>query len=148
MYACANEIASSGGGLVFSISPAKKQPNKKNEDEDENILTLAPFTKPPKINFGKLKENESVQRNVLLINPQDFDLELNISNNELNINNIHVTVPKGQNLNLKICWQPEKAGNYKFAILFEVTNSARLKFLVHAFGICFKPEEKSQSANP
>ncbi|CAF0864329.1 unnamed protein product [Brachionus calyciflorus] len=136
-------------GLVFSISPVKKQPKKKNqEEEEENILTLAPFTKPPKINFGQLKINESVERAVLLINPQQFDLDLVVTNNELNINNIQLKIEKGRNVNLKIVWTPEKPGNYKFAILFEVTNSARLKFLVHAFGICIKPEEKKPIRKP
>lgn len=137
-----SELASNSSGLVFSISPAKKQVKKKDDDDDENILTLAPFTKPPKINFGQLKENDTVQRSVLIINPQEFDLDLNVTNNDLNINNISLTIDKGQDLNLKITWNPDKAGNYKFGILFEVTNSARLKFLVHAFGICIKPEDK------
>lgn len=136
-------------GLVFSISPVKKQPkSKKEEDDEENILTLAPFTKPPKINFGQLKINESVIRSVLLINPQNFDLDLVVSNNELNINNIELKIEKGKNVNLKITWRPEKPGNFKFAILFEVTNSARLKFLVHAFGVCIKPEEKKPIRRP
>ncbi|RNA10121.1 abnormal spindle-like microcephaly-associated -like protein, partial [Brachionus plicatilis] len=136
-------------GLVFSISPAKKQPKSKKDDEDEeNILTLAPFTKPPKINFGQLKINESVQRSVLIINPQQFDLDLIVTNNELNINNIQLKIEKLKNVNLKITWCPEKPGNHKFAILFEVTNSARLKFLVHAFGVCIKPEEKKPIRKP
>lgn len=136
-------------GLVFSISPVKKQPkSKKDEEEEENILTLAPFTKPPKINFGQLKINDSVERSVLLINPQQFDLDLVVTNNELNINNIQLKIEKGKNINLKITWRPEKPGNFKFAILFEVTNSARLKFLVHAFGVCVKPEEKKPIRKP
>ena len=136
-------------GLVFSISPVKKQPkSKKDEEDEENILTLAPFTKPPKINFGQLKINDSVERSVLLINPQQFDLDLVVTNNELNINNIQLKIEKGKNINLKITWRPEKPGNFKFAILFEVTNSARLKFLVHAFGVCVKPEEKKPIRKP
>lgn len=139
----ANAVASTHG-LVFSISPCKKAPKKKdpNEDNEEYILTLAPFTKPPKINFGQVKLNETVERNLLIINPQQFQLELNVTNTELNIDNIRLTLEKGQNINLKIKWQPVKPDNYKYSILFEVLNSARLKFLVHAFGVCIKPEVK------
>ena len=47
-----------------------------------------------------------------------------------------------ENVYFKIKWQPEKPNNYKYSIMFEVTNSARLKFLVHAFGVCIAPVQK------
>lgn len=139
MSATAAEVLSS---LGFSISPPKKQPKKKGEEEEEYLLTLAPFTKAPKINFGELKVENTVEKNLLIINPQEFRVELNIKNNELNIDNFQLALEKGENVNLKLKWTPVKPGNYKFAISFEVLHSARLKFLVHAFGTCIKPEVK------
>jgi hypothetical protein len=69
-------IASSYG-LEFSLSPAKPKPKSKNpedEDEDDYSLTLAPFTKAPKISFGSVKANTLVERNLLIINPQQFEV--------------------------------------------------------------------------
>lgn len=66
-------IASSYG-LAFSISPAKPKKSKANEDDDDYVLTLAPFTKAPKINFGQVKVNTLVERNLLIINPQQFEV--------------------------------------------------------------------------
>jgi hypothetical protein len=144
-----SKLAASTYGLAFSISPARKQSknknNNNNEDDEEYVLTLAPFTRPPKINFGTVKINEIVDRNLLILNPQQFQVELNVSSNELNINNIHLVLEKNQNINLNIKWQPDRADYYKYSILFEVTNSARLKFVVHAYGVCVKPEPKKSS---
>jgi hypothetical protein len=47
-------------GFAFSISPAKsrskngKDKDRDDDQEDEYVLTLAPFTRPPKINFGEI----------------------------------------------------------------------------------------------
>ena len=135
-------VAANAFGLTFSISPSKKVKSKKQEDDEEYFLTLAPFTKPPKVSFGTVKLNETVERTVIIINPQQFQVDLNVSNEQLNINNYPLTVAANQSINLKIKWSPEKPDNYKYSILFEVTNSARLKFIVHAYGICVKPEVK------
>jgi hypothetical protein len=121
-------------GLAFSISPAKAK-KVSNDDEEEYILTLAPFTKAPKINFGQVKVNTLVERNLLIINPQQFEVKLNVKNQELAIDNLELTIEKMSNINFKIKWQPDKPDNYKYQIFFEVTNNARLKFLVHAFGV-------------
>lgn len=126
--------------LVFTISPHKKQT--KAEAEEENILVLAPFTKRPKINFGDVKINNDVERSLLLINTQPNDLELNISSDELKINNYQIKIEKNKNISLKIKWQPEEAGKFNFSILIEALNSPRLKFPIAAFGTCIKPEEK------
>ena len=139
--------ATAASSLAFSISPTKKL-TKSNQDEDDEIyvLTLAPFTRPPKINFGQVKLNSSVERNLLIINPQQFSVELNINSNELNINNIRLTLEKEAKANLKIKWQPDRADYYKYSIFLEVCNTARLKFVVHAYGVCVKPDPK-KSAN-
>jgi hypothetical protein len=128
-------------GLAFSISPAKKQPKKRTADEDdeEHILTLAPFTKPPKISLGTVPVDRLVQRHVLIVNPQQFPLDVLISNQELNINNVPVTIAAQQSVNLCIKWQPEQPGNHKYSIVVECTNTARLKFIIHAYGVCAKP---------
>lgn len=132
-------------GLAFSISPCKKS-NRKNKDDDEvYILTLAPFTKPPKISFGTVKLNESVEKMLLIVNPQQFNVELNVTNTELNIDNIKLMIEKGAQIELKLKWEPSKPDNYKYSIQFEVLNSARLKFIVHAFGICEKPDPKKKA---
>lgn len=137
------DVVASNNGLAFSISPSKKRPKKQNEDDDEEYtLTLAPFTKPPKISFGEVKVNTMVERTVLIVNPQDFDVKLNVTNQDLEINNLEVSIGKQENVYFKIKWQPEKPNNYKYSIMFEVTNSARLKFLVHAFGVCVAPPQK------
>ena len=141
--------SSSTNGLVFSISPCKKQPKSNNNDDDEkHVLTLAPFTKPPKISFGQVKVNEIVERYVLIINPQQFKVDLNIVNQALNLNNYPMSLEANQSANLKISWQPDKPDNYKYTILFEVTNNAKLKFIVHAYGICLKPEPKKAVRKP
>ena len=130
-------------GLAFSISPApKKKPSKssnKDEDDDEYILTLAPFTRVPKINFGEVKVNTLVERILLISNPQEFTVRLNVTNQDLDINNMEIDIPRNTQVDFKIRWQPEKPGQYKYAITFELIEGAKLKFLVHAFGICKAP---------
>jgi hypothetical protein len=140
--------AATSHGLAFSISPAKKQHKKKTEDEEEHILTLAPFTKPPKISFGQVKVNELVERNVLISNPQHFPIDLVISNQELNINNLPVSIEANSTINLSIKWQPDLPNNYKYAIVVECMNTARFKFIIHAYGICLKPEVKKPVRKP
>ena len=144
------DAVASNYGLAFSISPAKKKPKdkKSNDDDEEYILTLAPFTKAPKINFGTVKLNTLVERNLLIINPQDFEVKLNVSNQDLKINNMEIIIDRMTNICFKIKWQPDKPDSYKYTILFEVTNCARLKFIVHAFGICPKPQEMPKIRKP
>ena len=55
---------------------------------------------------------------------------------------MELKIGKMENLYFKIKWQSEKPNNYKYSIMFEVNNSARLKFLVHAFGVCIAPVQK------
>jgi hypothetical protein len=144
-----SEAIASNYGLAFSISPAKKRANKTGDDEDEEYkLTLAPFTKAPKINFGQVKVNQAVERNLLIINPQEFEVKLKVSNDDLKINNMEITIAQMTNIDFKIKWQPDKPDNYKYSILFEVTNCARLKFLVHAFGVCLAPEVAKKHRKP
>ena len=133
-------------GFVFSISPAKKHVKKNNKDEEKYMLILAPFNKAPKVNLGQVKIHDIVEKSVLIVNPQDFTLKLNIKNADLNIDNIEVEIERQGNIDFKIKWQPDKADSYKFSIIFEVLNS-RLKFLVHAFGICVEPPKKKVYKN-
>jgi hypothetical protein len=133
-------------GLMFSISPAKKQEKKYDKDEEKYMLLLAPFNKAPRINFGQVKPHEIVEKSLLVVNPQDFTLKLNIKNTDLNINNIEVEIERQANIDFRIKWQPEKAESYKFSIIFEVSNS-RLKFIVHAFGVCVEPPKKKVFKN-
>jgi hypothetical protein len=131
-------------GFAFAISPAKPQSRSKRKDQEEEYyqLILAPFTKPPKISFGSVKINELVQRSVCITNPQVFPLEVVISNQELNINNVKVSIASMQDVNLCIKWQPEKPDSYKYSILVECSGiNGASKFLIHAFGICVKPPE-------
>lgn len=133
-------------GLVFSISPGKPKPKKtKNEEEELNLLTLAPFTRPPKISFGnEVKPNESVERALVIHNPQEFTVDLVISNQELNINNFPVSVESKKDMTIRIKWQPEKPGIHKYTIIVECTSTPKFKFIVHAFGTCVKPPEKKK----
>jgi hypothetical protein len=140
--------------LAFSISPARrptKSQLKSSEDDGENeeyILTLAPFTRPPKINLGQVRANHSSARHLLIINPQQFTVALNINSTELHINNIALELLAGATATLTITWQPERPDHYKYAIFVEVTNAARLKFLVHAYGVCVKsPDPKKTVLN-
>lgn len=89
------DVVANNYGLAFSISPAKKKvkkPNDKDEDDEEYTLTLAPFCKAPKINFGEVKVNTIVERTVLIINPQQFDVKLNVTNQDLEINNMELLI--------------------------------------------------------
>lgn len=132
--------------LAFSISPCAKPKNKKNQEDDETyMLTLAPFTRPPKISFGTVKVNESVEKSLLIVNPQEFGMELNVVNSELNINNIKLFIDKGETVALKLKWEPTKPDSYRYTINFEVINSLKLKFVVHAYGICEKPDPKKKA---
>lgn len=133
--------------LAFSISPAKPSKNKSTDDDDYS-LTLAPFTKAPKISFGTVKLNTLVERNLLIINPQSFEVKLNVLSQELAINNLELIIDKMSNVNFKIKWQPDKADSYKYTIFFEVINNARLKFLVHCYGVCTAPVVKKGPRKP
>ena len=81
----ASEEIVRGCGLTFSISPAKPKSKSKgqvdNEDND-SVLTLAPFTGAPKINFGQVKVDSQVERNFLIINPQEYDIDLKVRNHD------------------------------------------------------------------
>ena len=132
--------------LVFSISPSKKPTKKVDKDEERALLILAPFNKAPKINFGQVKINQCIERSLLVVNPQEFGVKLNIKNTDLNIDNLEVEIERHGNIDFRIKWQPNKADSYKFSIIFEVSNS-RLKFIVHAFGICFEPPKKKVYKN-
>lgn len=142
-------IASSYG-LAFSISPAKPKHKSKNpEDDDEDYsLTLAPFTKAPKISFGSVKLNTLVERNLLIINPQQFEVKLNVVSQELSIDNMELSIEKNSNVNFKIKWQPDRPDSYKYTIFFEVINNAKLKFLVHCYGHCIAPPAKKPARKP
>lgn len=73
-------------------------------------------------------------------------MELNVVNSELNINNIKLFVESGQTVTLKLKWEPTKPDNYRYTINFEVLNSLKLKFVVHAYGICEKIDPKKKPA--
>lgn len=106
--------------------------------EEESILTLAPFSKTPKIDFGftKADSKKPIVRFLCIKNVQSFVVNLRITCQDLKINNLELSIPRKEALNLEIKWEPETHGNYKHAILFEVTNATKLKFIVHAFGVC------------
>ena len=61
---------------------------------------------------------------------------------------MELIIDKMANVNFKIKWQPDKPDNYKYTIFFEVTNNARLKFLVHCYGICTAPVVKKPIRKP
>jgi hypothetical protein len=150
MSLASEEIARSCG-LAFSISPAKPKPKTKgktDDDDDDYVLTLAPFTKAPKINFGQVKMDAQVERNLLIINPQQFEVELKVSNQDLKIEDMIIKIEKLTNVDFKLKWQPDTPGDFKYTIFFEVTNCARLKFIVHAFGVCPKPVAAPKSRKP
>jgi hypothetical protein len=56
------------------------------------MLFLAPYNKAPRINFGPVKLHDKVEKSLLVVNPQDFKLKLNIKSSDLNINNIEVEI--------------------------------------------------------
>lgn len=129
--------------MVFSISPTKRASKQlvkqKDNIEDEcAMLVLAPFSKSPKINFGQLKLNESVERSLKIVNPQEFNVKLKLKKNEeLDLDEKLIDIDKQSSILLNLKWKPNKADNFKFIIQFELLNS-RLKFMVHAFGNCIK----------
>lgn len=133
-------------GLAFSISPSKHK--KKEDDEDDYTLTLAPFTKAPKISFGNVKVNTLIERNLLIINPQQFEVRLNVVSQELQIDNMELVIDKMSNVNFKIKWQPDKPDSYKYTIFFQVINNAKLRFLVHCYGHCIAPPTKKPARKP
>ena len=133
-------------GLIFSISPpCKKQTKKNDENDDSNImLILAPFNKIPKINFGQIRINKEVTRNLLIINPQEFSLNLVIRSESLNINKLELNIDKKTTINFKLIWKPVKIDKCTFKINIEIKNS-RLKFQITAFGECIgEPAKKGK----
>ena len=134
--------------LDIPISP-KKPSIQRNVEDDEYVLTLAPFANAPKINFGQVKVNKVVALNLLIINPQPHDLKLIANCHDLAIDNIELDMPKSSKINFNIKWEPLRPGNYKYAILFESSsNHVRLKYIVHAFGICSAPIIKKPIRKP
>jgi hypothetical protein len=60
---------------------------------------------------------------------------------------MELSIEKNSKVTFKIKWKPGKPDSYKYAILFEVVNSAKLKFLVHCYGHCvFKQFTSLQSS--
>ena len=132
--------------LVFSISPSSKTARKNNNDEDRYMLFLAPYNKTLSINLGQLKINQSVEKSLVLVNPQDLTIKLKITNKDLNIDNLEVEIERQGNIEFKIKWQPFKPGNYNFMITYEVLNS-RLNFKVCVVGACVEAPKKTAFRN-
>ncbi|RNA01366.1 abnormal spindle-like microcephaly-associated -like protein [Brachionus plicatilis] len=132
--------------FYFNSSPTKKSVG--DVENEENILVLAPFTKRPKINFGKIKINDSANRSLVLINSQTNDLDVVISSEELKINNIELKIEKGKSTTLKLTWQPNRPGNFNFVLQIEAINIPKLKFVVSAFGVCCEPTTKKCIRKP
>ena len=132
-------------GLAYSISPAvkRKRSNSLTKDEDM-ILTLAPFTLAPKINLGEVNVDTSVERNLIISNPQDFLVKLKVTSQDLEINTMEIKIPSKNDVNFKISWKPEVPGKYKFLALIETIEGVNLKFLVHLFGTCIPIKQNIQ----
>lgn len=115
-------------------------------NKEENILVLAPFSKTPKIDFGQLKPGATkpIERKLIIQNTQTFEANLTITCHDLEINHMRISIPSMDSVHLMIKWKPDKEGSYSHAILFEVTNAARLKFIVHAFGVCLQAAKKAR----
>lgn len=61
----------------LTLSVYLNQRSKTTSGDDENYtLTLAPLTRTPKINFGHTKVNCQIERDLLIINPQQFQVVL------------------------------------------------------------------------
>ena len=138
----ASEEIVRGCGLTFSISPVKPKPKSRGQvdyEDNNSVLTLAPFTAAPKINFSQVKVDSQVERNFLIVNPQEYDIDLKVSNHDLNIKDMIIKIEKRTHIEFRLKWQPDTPGDFKFTIFFEVTNRAHLKFVVYAFGVCLKP---------
>jgi hypothetical protein len=61
--------------LELSVTIPGQQRAKASCAENENYsLTLAPLTRTPKINFGHTKTSCQVERDLLIINPQQFQV--------------------------------------------------------------------------
>jgi len=115
-------------------------------DNDQDVLVLAPFSKTPKIDFGQLKlgATKPVERILAIQNIQTFDVNLKITCQDLELNNMQLTIPSMETVHICIRWKPDVSGSYSHAILFEVTNAARLKFIVHAFGVCVPAPKRTR----
>lgn len=124
--------------LALSVYPNQKTSKASGCGDEENYtLTLAPLTRTPKINFGHTKVNCQVERDLLIINPQQFQVKLNVFTKDKSIDNMELTIEKMSRLNVKLLWRPEAPDNsYKNTVLFEVINSEPLKFHVNCYGEC------------
>lgn len=131
MLNCTNE-----NSRVLSMSIVESDKLKTFDENECYCLTLAPMTRAPKINFGHTKVQSLVERQLLIINPQHFDVKLNVSFKDLVIDCMDLMIQKKSNIYLNIKWRPQAADNYKHTIIFEVPDNNRLKFPVHCYGEC------------
>jgi hypothetical protein len=119
--------------LTFSISKTINQ----NDENTDSKLILAPYLPVPKIDFGQAKINESIERNISIVNPQKFEVVLSIYMSFNKSDKLaQLKLNAGSNTNFNIKWQPDKPDKYSYTIIFEVINQARLKFSVNAVGLC------------
>ena len=134
-------------GLIFSISPPCKRQNRSKDENDESsnvMVILAPFNKIPKINFGQVKINKEVTRNLLIVNPQEFSLNLLVTSESLNLNKLEINIDKKTTINFKLIWRPTKVDKYTFKINIDLKNS-RLKFQINAFGECIDEPKRTKT---
>lgn len=107
-----------------------------------DILTLAPHQRSPIINFGYVKADSENQKVLIIKNPQNFQVKLNVtcqghSMNQNNYNKMTLIIEKNSSIDFKIKWQPVESGNYKYKILFEVIEPKSLrKIIVNCYGDC------------
>jgi hypothetical protein len=134
-----NNISSNKKSIKFFFSPPGK--SQKNDENDVNILTLAQFTKTPKISFGNVQLNSSVTRQLIIKNPQDFKVKLTVTCKDLKIDNVDLNIEKNAEISLDLSWQPTEIGPFKYKIVVEVVDN-HAKFLVHAFGNCTAAPKK------
>jgi hypothetical protein len=109
------------------------------DDSNYNILTLAPHQRAPIINFGLVKTDHRIEKVLVIKNPQQFQVKLNVTYqggimNEKNKNQLTLVIEKNSQIDFKIKWSPVEPGNHKYTILF--VSQSLTKFHVSCYGDC------------
>ncbi|XP_013394208.1 abnormal spindle-like microcephaly-associated protein homolog [Lingula anatina] len=102
---------------------------------DVEVLLLTHFTKPPRIDFGKVKLQKTRKRQLLVRNPHDYDQDVVVEKfpfiKNFSIDMAEFTVAAKSDLCLEIVWEPTEEGNCRQMIQFHVDDAYRLTTIIY-----------------
>ncbi|KAH9505368.1 hypothetical protein Btru_058528 [Bulinus truncatus] len=136
---------------LTSLDPPKKMEilkvtSKRLSEDAVESLILTHFTKPPKLNFGKVLIGKTKMRTLQVRNPHDCEQEVIIEKfpfkKQFTVNSTRFTVPPGDLFSLEILWTPEEVGGFREMIQLHVNQCYRLQAFVIGIVESPKPPRK------